>query len=503
MPAVKPNSYERRLAVPFVLLLLALLALLVSLLGLARTASITAVRMDELQVSWQAVQDGSVEGSELVATNRLMNRAKVPVPAVQSAAQWSLGLTLVSLALLAWVVVVARRANRSNVAAKQGRDNHEQAAVLKLMDEIAPLASGDLRVRASVSDTLAGSLADAFNYAVSELRWLVGTMRHSALQVTESVERSRESAKVVARACAEQSGEIHRSSNFLLSMSGTMAELSADAADSSVAAQAAVEQAEHGVHALEASLNRLSAIRDEADRTTRLMNRLADNVSAIDDRVSVVEEVAKRTDLLALNTTIRASAGSSSSSVTSAAADLGQLSDEVSQLAEVLGQATRDIGSLTRTISQDAADTVQSMEHTTAQLVIGMEQTSAANIALTAIHRDSLSLRECIVTMADKTVKQSGVVRELTANMDAINRITSQTAEGVKTNAESLNDLQELAGELRQSLSDFRLPAKPSNNSDVPSRFGMGRDTSASDSGAVTQAPSKARQAANRAVIHE
>ncbi len=479
------STYEKRLGVPFTLLMLALLALLVSLIALARTASIADERVSELSTAWQAVQEGSVEGSELVATDRLIARVRTPAPVVKNAARWSLGLAVVSLLLLFWLVMASRRANRSKVISLAGDEQREQAAVMKLMDEMAPLASGDLRVHATVTDAMTGSLADAFNYAVGELRWLVGTMANSADQVKTSVERSRQSATSVATACSEQSRQIHRSSNYLLSMSGTMADLSVDAAESSLATQAAVDKAEAGAGALLASLNRLSAIRDEADNTTRLMHRLAENVAAIDERVVNIQEVAKQTDLLALNTTIRASAGSRSSSVNDAAADLGRLSDEVAQLADMLGQATRDIGSLTRTISEDAAETVQSMEHTTAELAAGVEQTRQASDALDAIREHSHELRERVGVMAERTVQQSGIVRQLSENMDLINQITQQTAEGVTNNADSLDDLKDLASELKQSLADFRLPSRPMK---------------ASTAGGV---PSVARRAADRAVIHE
>ena len=456
------NSYDKRLGVPFILLMLALFALLVSLFGLQRTAGIANERLNELQQTWQAVQDGTVEGSELVATDRMMQRVRVPVPVVQNSARWSLGLALLSLVFLAWLVVAARRAQRDRMTIDDGKERLEQASIVKLLDEMAPLASGDLRVRATVTDAMTGALADAFNYAVSELRWLVGTMGHSAQQVDDSVKRTRSTANDVVKACSEQTRQIHRSSNFLLTMSAAMAELSADASDSSAAAKAAADKAERGVIALDSSLERLSTIRDEADSTTRLMHRLADNVRAIDEHVLVVQEVAKSTDLLALNTTIRASAGSRSVSSSDAAADLGRLSDEVAQLADVLGQATREIGSLTRTITQDAADTVQSMEHTTAELAAGVEQTEQASVALHAIHDDSEVVRQRVALMAEKTVQQSGIVRQLSDNMDAISQITQQTSDGVHNNAESLDELQELAAELRQSLSDFKLPAKPS-----------------------------------------
>jgi methyl-accepting chemotaxis protein len=263
-----------------------------------------------------------------------------------------------------------------------------------------------------------------------------------------------------------------------------MAQLSAHALESSHVAQEAVDKAVGGAAAIESSITRLSGIREEAAATTRLMHRLAENARAIDERVISIQEVAKCTDLLALNTTIRASAGSRTGTFASASDDFGRLSDEVSQLAEMLGQATRDIGSLTRTISQDAADTVRSMEQTSTELAAGLTQTEQAGQALGAIQASSEELRKLVVDMADKTVRQSSVVRQLSQNMGVINRITRDTSIGVQANADSLNELQELATELRNGMSDFRLPVGVETKPGAPP-------------------VSAARQAAQRAVIHE
>lgn len=490
MPAVAYSSRERKLSVPFVLLMLTMVALLVSLMGLARTSALANERMSQLQVAWEAVQDGSVEGSELVVTNRLMDRLRMPVPAMRNAAYWSLGLTLLGMLLFGWFVVSIRRADELNAVAGDKREQTEQAALLKLLDEMAPLASGDLRVRATVGDTMTGALADGFNYTISELRWLVGVIEHTAEQINDAIERTLGTADMVTRACNEQSGEIHRSSNQLLLMSGSLSEVTADATEASLTARKAGEQAGRGIKALLVSVNRLAAIRSEANVTTRRMQRLAENVAAIDDRVQIVRDLAGRTDLLALNTTIRASASTRVAPPVDIAADLGRLSDEVTRLADVLGQATRSIFALTRSISQDAADTVQSMHYTSIELAASVAQTQKANDALQMIQQVSESMQHCVVAIADKSAEHTGIVRKLTENMDVINHIARQTGDTVSANADSLGELAELSGELKQNLSDFRMPAKPARSNAVPTPR------------VEPEQPSLARKAADRAAIH-
>ncbi len=220
------------------------------------------------------------------------------------------------------------------------------------------------------------------------------------------------------------------------------------------------------------------------------MRRLVENVAAIDDRVQVIRDIAGRTDLLALNATIRASAGTRTASPSDAASDMGRLSDEVTQLAEALGQTTRDIFTLTRTIAQDAADTVQSMNYTSVELAASVVQSEKASDAFQTIRQVSESMQQRVAAIADKSAEQTGIVRQLSENMDVINHITRQTGDAVSGNADSLGELAELSGELKQNLSDFRLPAK------------LASSNASSVAGAESEQPSLARKAADRAAIH-
>lgn len=482
MGGTKNKSNGRILGFAIVCLALTLIALGVSLFGVVTTASTSNQRAFDMQTAWQTLQNDSATGSEAIAANKLLDSALVEAPLIQRATLWSAALVILSFVLLMWIAVAVSRLSRANAALESGNSDVQNTALSRLESETAPLIDGDLRSSASDSTPITRGVAKTFNHAVSELRWLVATLSSSAEQLTESLQKSRDSAETVSSACSEQSRRIHVSSNDLFSMSATMSGLSADAAESSYAAKTAVEKAEAGGAALSASLHRLSAISDEADSTTQVMHRLAENVAAIDECVVVIQDVAKQTDLLALNTTIRASAGSRSGSVTDAAADLGRLSDEVAQLAEVLGQATRDIGALTRTIKEDASGTVQSMEHIASELTSGVQQTQQASDALDIIQSNSHSLHESVVQMTERCVEQTGIARKITEGMDEINQISDQTIEGLALNAVSLDELQKLSVELRNSVVGYQLPET--------NRRGSGKNSTMS----------VARRAADRAV---
>ena len=376
----------------------------------------------------------------------------------------SLGLAAAALALLALLAYGLLRSHANLRLSNAGRNRHEQAATLRLLDDMAPLANGDLRVRADVSEASTGALADAFNHAVTELRWLVRAVKDSSDQVKAAVSDAREATGKLAQDGSVQAREVHRSSNYLSVMSDTMAQLSAHATESSHIADTSVTEAEAGAEAVEASMKGLLRVRDQAEMTTRLMQRLVESSEAINGRAEEIREVARRTDLLALNTTIRAAAVTGED----ATDDLSRLADDVAQLADVLNVATRNIVSLTDVIRQDAAQTMQSMAQTVAELGAGHEQAKQASISLDSIRLVSGELQTLIGEIATKTLRQAGVVRQLSGNMGVINDITRDSAGGLRASVSTLEQLDEMASELRQSVAYFRLPLTSAGTAGEP-----------------------------------
>lgn len=367
----------------------------------------------------------------------------------------ALVLAALSTALFGLLLWGMWRTSKNRQHAYAGRNRSEQGAILKLLDEISPLAQGDLRVKATVSEASTGAVADAFNYAVEELTRLVLAVTESADLVKQSVSDTRESAHHLARASSVQAREIHRSSNYLSVMSDTMAQLSEHAVESSRIADLSVQQARAGTASVQANVEGLVQIREQAEMTSRLMQRLVETSALINERVVDIQSVAKRTDLLALNTTIRSAAqvGHSGS------ATVTQLSHDVAHLADTLGRASRDIANLSDLIQQDATITLESMAKTVAEVDENQRAAKLARQNLTEIDRVSNELNGLISHIATKALRQAGVVKQLSANMGVINNITRDSTLELQSSARALESLQKMTSDLRVSVSDFRLPA--------------------------------------------
>ncbi len=384
-------------------------------------------------------------------------------------------LALATLLAGLWLVREALARRAADAARRDGSSRHRQQAILRLLDEMAPLADGDLRVRATVDESMTGALADAFNDAVSELRRLASSTVESAHAVHAAVEASRRSARSLSAGASVQAREILRSSNYLNAMSGAMSMLSANAAESAAVAGRARSEVGTGREGVGAVTVELSRIRDEARMTRSLMLRLEENARTIDREVARMVDLARRTDLLALNTTLRASgerplkavaaggvqvgarASVESGSGAGGTGDWARLSDEVSELAAALGESSREIADITSIIRDDAVETLRSMSAMEAAFEQGVASADGAAHALGAIEATVSELDVLIGDTATKAVRQSGVVRRLSGNMAVIHRLSRDGAVSIEAAAGALDDLRELAEELERSVAGFRL----------------------------------------------
>lgn len=488
MNSAQANTKEGRLSVPCVLLTLSLLALVLSSVEVWRASEMADARLSEIQSAWSQMQNGAVEGSDIVEISRLMRNLQGPVPAARSAGLWSLALALVSSLLFIWFALAVRKEYLEKLAASGERADEGNIAIAKLADEIAPLAIGDLRVQPTVDTTIAAPVADTVNQLVSDLRWLVTTIITTARQINHSVAQNERMARSVADATASQSESIRESSNFLSSMTGALAELSAASSERAAMARTISERAVRGRFAVAANISRLEKIGTDVDALNHSMTSIAGTLQAVVEQVTGIQDIAKRTDLLALNATIsmtsRSELPGSARDTSEAVGNIGLLSDEVAHLSDYLGQAAREVKLLVRSVSRQTAKTVdaarQIVEETDNARAVAVDTSELLN----TLAGDANSLENTFLGYSETTVQHSGTVRQIIENLDVINRLAQENASIVSVESEALDELKELATELQSAVVEFKMPG------------------SVEASARPTLARTAARRAADRAVIH-
>ncbi|MCA6059249.1 MULTISPECIES: methyl-accepting chemotaxis protein [unclassified Thalassolituus] len=348
--------------------------------------------------------------------------------------------------------VVSYRETRRDLDATANKNEQNQMAILRLLDEIADLADGDLTASATVTEDFTGAIADSINYAIDQMRSLVSAINETAVQVSSAAQETQATAMHLAEASEHQAQEIAGASAAINEMAVSIDQVSANASESSAVAERSVAIANKGAEVVQATINGMDNIREQIQETSKRIKRLGESSQEIGDIISLITDIADQTNILSLNAAIQASM----------AGDAGRgfavVADEVQRLAERSAAATKQIEALVKTIQNDTNEAVISMETTTSEVVRGARLAQDAGVALEEIENVSKNLAELIQNISNAARQQASSAGHISNTMNVIQEITSQTSAGTTATAKSIGNLAEMANKLRESVAGFKLP---------------------------------------------
>ncbi|MBA5638909.1 type IV pili methyl-accepting chemotaxis transducer N-terminal domain-containing protein [Duganella sp. LX20W] len=343
-----------------------------------------------------------------------------------------------------------QQAQRKEEEAKAMNDQN-QAAILRLMNELQEVADGDLTVQATVSEDITGAIADSVNYTVEELRGLVGRVTTTAEQVTRASTHAQTISSDLLLASQQQSREIQDASATVVKMAHEITDVSRSASESADVARQSVAAARQGSTAVENAIKGMHEIREQIQETSKRIKRLGESSQEIGEITELISDITEQTNVLALNAAIQAA------SAGEAGRGFSVVAEEVQRLAERSAEAAKQIGALVRTIQTDTHDAVAAMEKSTQGVVEGARLSDAAGAALNDISQVSNRLAELISEISQATGQQATSAAGVAQNIQHILAVTEQTQDGTQQTAQSIHKLSVLAQELKNSVSRFRI----------------------------------------------
>ena len=341
-------------------------------------------------------------------------------------------------------------AERQEQEAKRVNDAN-QAAILRLMNELQTVAEGDLTQQATVTEDITGAIADSVNYTVEELRTLVSQVQSTVTRVTETTQQVEQTSTELLAASTEQLREIRETGESVLQMAGRINGVSAQAQETASVARQSLQAAGTGLTAVQNTIGGMNAIRDQIQETSKRIKRLGESSQEIGEITELISDITEQTNVLALNAAIQAA------SAGEAGRGFSVVAEEVQRLAERSGDATRQIAAIVRTIQTDTQDAVGAMERSTQGVVEGARLSDAAGTALGDIDRVTRELSDLIERISREAQREAESANVVAANIQHIFAVTEQTSDGTRSTAQMVRELSRTAEELKASVARFKI----------------------------------------------
>ncbi|HFD80123.1 MAG TPA: chemotaxis protein [Gammaproteobacteria bacterium] len=331
-------------------------------------------------------------------------------------------------------------------------NQHNQEAILRLLDEMGNLADGDLTTYATVTEDFTGAIADSVNYTIDALRDMVTTINETAGQVSSAAHQTQKTAQHLTQASNHQAEEITSATTAINEMAVSIDEVSSNAENTAEMAARSVDMAKNGSSIVRRNIEGMDRIRETIQETSKRIKRLGESSQEIGDIVELINDIAEQTNILALNAAIQAAMAGE------AGRGFAVVADEVQRLAERSSNATKQIEALVKTIQTDTNEAVISMEQSTAGVVNGARLAEESGGALDEIMKVSEAVSELVQNISASARQQSKAAASISETMHVIQEITTQTSAGTNETSASIGNLASLAEEMSNSVAGFKLP---------------------------------------------
>ena len=341
----------------------------------------------------------------------------------------------------------------AELARAQRENERLNASVIDIMTSVAQLAQRDLNVKVPVSEDVTGAVSDAINMLTGATARALKEVDHISSRVADGSGRVRRRADVVHQLADEASQQANAASHELATTASALRQIGEQAQGAGREAERALGATGEALAVVRATVEGITASRDQIRETEKRVKRLAERSQEISSVVGIIGQIAERTSVLALNASMQAVAAGD------AGRGFGVVADEVKRLAENAREATQQIAGLVGAIQADTAETLQAMNGTIAQVVDITRLADRAGAQMHDTRAATEGLVDAVRAISDTTQAQGEASQRLLNRAYELIGASQRTLDEIAHQRGDAEQLTESASALVRTVSEFRLPA--------------------------------------------
>ncbi len=333
----------------------------------------------------------------------------------------------------------------------QEQRNTLQGQIEKLVSEVSSVGEGNLRVRAEVTPTALGFVAESFNYMIKELNSLVihvkaaaSEVEHFTVLIFRLLTRLAETSNAQSQQIADATREVERMADFSL----LVAEHAQALSETTRTAQAIVQKGRGTIQQATEGMRRIQKNIQETSGKVRMLDEHSREITNI---VRVITNIAHQTNRLALDAAMQAAmVGEHGKGFRAVAIDIQRLAERTK------GQAT-SINQIVQNVNEYIRQTAESMAETEQESTTGTRLTQQAGIALEAIFSSIERQTSEVISISQMTSQQLHSFNAIVQTIRDIASSTQQTSTSTREASRTVEHLAQMVEQLSASVEVFKV----------------------------------------------
>ncbi|MBE9029099.1 HAMP domain-containing protein [filamentous cyanobacterium LEGE 11480] len=341
---------------------------------------------------------------------------------------------------------------QEKLAAEQGRQRDElEGDIMQLMDDVSDASEGDLTVRAQLSATDVGIVADLFNSIIENLRNTAMQVKTSSGQVGMSLDVNAEGIRSLATQAIAEANSLRQTMQSVEEVSMSIQTVANNADQASKLTDETYASVQDGSEYMDKTVDSILNLRSTVGETAKKIKRLGESAQKISQTVSLIDEIALKTNLLAVNASVEAAR----------AGELGQgftaVAEQVGALAEQSASATKEIAQIVSAIQAETQEVVGAIETGTAQVVDSTQLVESTKQRLTQVLQKSAQINQLMRSISESTTAQTAAADVVTNQVKSATVESEQRAKASEQMAQAIQDTAEIARSLQESVAQFKV----------------------------------------------